>query len=73
MNGEQKFLVSCCGIVGATILGIALLIFMSIKHEDNVKSEMVKEGYSPQEVMCAFPKTASDKVLCANVVMKGDE
>ena len=73
MDGEQKFWVSCWGIVGATILGIATLFYASFKHEDDMKAQMVKDGYSPLEVMCAFPKTSNENILCITKVMKGDE
>lgn len=73
MNSEGKFWVSVWVIAGAVVVTVAALIYASNKHEDDVKAQMVKQGYTPQEVMCAFPKTSSDKVLCANLVTKGEK
>lgn len=64
MNSDDKFWISVWSIAATALVTIAITI-ATYNHSKNVViSEMIKNGASPTEVLCALDDTYGDNPTC---------
>lgn len=72
MDTEQLW-ASFWAVLGATIIGLSLVIHSYSTQENEIILQMVKEGYSPIEAACAVEDSMGDSPTCVAFAIKNGE
>lgn len=70
MNSDDKFWVCVWGIAGATLVAIVITCMVYSHHKNLVINELVKNGASPVEALCALDDTMGDNPTCVIAATK---
>lgn len=70
MNSDEKFWVCICSILATAIVAIVITGTVFQHSKNLVINEMIKNGASPVEVMCALDDTTGTNPTCVIAATK---